>query len=132
MEIDCQINLLTCDIDQFYIIKVVNLHGSKNGVNLGEIYNLCHIIDLSIEGIIINSKIKLLRSLKVFSNTVSTRDGTNNMIIGNLEAFDALCSMNINFTYGYFPQQMSLKHINNVIYRKSHTFSGYYIARYGI
>ena len=127
MSIDCQVKHLICDIDQFYIIKYVKLYGSKNGFNLGEIYNLQHITHLCAEGMIINSKIKLLRSLKGFDNIIYT-----NMIIGNLESLDALFSMNISFAYGHFSQDMILKDTTIDYKKRSHTFSGYYIVHYSI
>ena len=122
MNICCQVKHLICDIDQFYIIKYVKLYGSKNGFNLGEIYNLQHITHLCAEGMIINSKIKLLRSLKGFDNIIFT-----NMIIGNFESLYALFSMNINFAYGYFSQDMISKDTTIGYKNESNTFPGHYV-----
>ena len=103
MNINCEVKLITCDIDQFYIIKDINLNGSSAGYNLSEIYNLQLLVKLCAECIIINSKIKFLRSLKIFNNKIQIPSRINNVIIGNLTALETLCSMNVSFEYGYLP-----------------------------
>ena len=130
MSVTCEINLLTCDIDQFYIIINIDIWGIHSGFNLTEIYNLRNIIYLSAEGIKISYKIKFLRRLKRFNNTIqhsSLNDNWVGIASGDLKSLDELCSMNISFNYGYF-----LKHIlpntTRCYISESKVFPGHYIC----
>ena len=129
MNIICKVKLLTCDIDQFYTITSIDIWGGRNGFNLTEIYNLRNIICLKAESIHISYKIKFLRNLKRFTNTIQhafTEDSRPDIIISDLEALDELYSMNISFDFGYFSEYFSPKIINVTVF-ESIVFPGHHI-----
>ena len=125
MKINCRESGVTCDIDQFYIIRTINVIGGY-GCNLAEIYNLRCLVNLSAEFMIIDSRIKFLQNLKNFDNAATLYD-KKNVVVGNLAVLETLISMNISFGYGYF-SQYPIKYAHHM--RESVLFRGYYIYSY--
>ena len=106
MNITLFLNLISPDIDQFYVVQKIRIILSDGIIIPGEVYNMVWIIRLEAPGII-TPKIKFLRNLQFFGN-LSFRSSCN-VRIGKEIILKILLSMKISFSYGYFSYEPLLK-----------------------
>ena len=122
MEIDCKLGLLTCDIDQFYLVLRLRLFGNKNIFNFAEVYNMRWIKILNASCANITTRVKSLIKLRYLDNQPTNYTGyqppTGCPIVLNI-----LLAMNIQFCYGYFRND-SLPRIKTGVLHKSSIFPG--------